>query len=136
MSYKYVIDSYAWIEYFRGTSAGAKAKQYIEEEESATPTIVIAELSRKLLKEVEAGRETPEGREARLRFIKVSTIIVNLTEEIATLAGEIDVERRRKVKGWGLADSIVLATARKSKAKVVTGDEHFRDLADEVILIK
>jgi len=136
MSYKYVIDSYAWIEYFRGTSAGAKAKQYIEEEESATPTIVIAELSRKLLKEVEAGRETPEGREARLRFIKVSTIIVNLTEEIATLAGEIDVERRRKVKGWGLADSIVLATARKSKAKVITGDEHFRDLAGEVILIK
>ena len=136
MSYKYVIDSYAWIEYFRGTSAGAKAKQYIEEEESATPTIVIAELSRKLLKEVEAGRETPEGREARLRFIKVSTIIVNLTEKIATLAGEIDVERRRKVKGWGLADSIVLATARKSKAKVITGDEHFRDLADEVILIK
>ena len=136
MSYKYVIDSYAWIEYFRGTSAGAKARKYIEEEESATPTIVIAELSRKLLKEVEAGRETPEGREARLRFIKISTIIVNLTEEIATLAGEIDVERKRKVKEWGLADSIVLATARKSKAKVVTGDEHFRDLADEVILIK
>ncbi|RLE79846.1 MAG: type II toxin-antitoxin system VapC family toxin, partial [Thermoprotei archaeon] len=37
---------------------------------------------------------------------------------------------------WGLADSIVLATARKSKAKVITGDEHFRDLAGEVILIK
>jgi len=136
MSYKYVVDSYAWIEYFRGTSAGVKAKRYIEEEDSATPTIVIAELSRKLLKEIEAGRETPEGRKARLEFIKTSTIIVNLTQDIAVLAGEIDVERKREVKGWGLADSIILATARKNKAKVVTGDELFRDLVDEAIMIK
>jgi len=136
MSYKYVIDSYAWIEYFRGTRAGVKARRYIEEENSATPTIVIAELSRKLLKEIEAGRETPEGRRARLEFIRASTLIVNLTEDIAILAGEIDVERKRKVKGWGLADSIILATARKSKAKVVTGDEHFRDLVEEIIMIK
>lgn len=136
MSYKYVVDSYAWIEYFRGTSAGVKAKRYIEEEDSATPTIVIAELSRKLLKEIEAGRETPEGRKARLEFIKTSTIIVNLTQDIAVLAGEIDVERKREVKGWGLADSIILATARKNKAKVVTGDKHFRDLVDEAIMIK
>jgi len=57
MSYKYVIDSYAWIEYFRGTRAGVKARRYIEEENSATPTILIAELSRKLLKEIEARRE-------------------------------------------------------------------------------
>jgi len=136
MSYKYVIDSYAWIEYFRGTSAGAKARRYIEEEDSATPTIVIAELSRKLLREIEAGRETLEGRKARLEFIKTSTIIVNLTEDIAVLAGEIDVKRKSKVKGWGLADSIILATARKNQAKVVTGDEHFRDLVDEAIMIK
>jgi len=136
MSYKYVIDSYTWIEYFRGTSAGAKARRYIEEEDSATPTIVIAELSRKLLREIEAGRETLEGRKARLEFIKTSTIIVNLTEDIAVLAGEIDVKRKSKVKGWGLADSIILATARKNQAKVVTGDEHFRDLVDEAIMIK
>ena len=136
MSYKYVIDSYAWIEYFRGTSAGVKARRYIEKEDSATPTIVIAELSRKLLKEIKAGRETPEGRKARLEFIKTSTIIVNLTKDIAVLAGEIDVKRKSKVKGWGLADSIILATARKNKAKVVTGDKHFIDLVDETIMIK
>ena len=132
MSYKYVIDSYAWIEFFRGTRAGVKARRYIEEENSATPTIVIAELSRKLLREIEAGRETPEGRRARLEFIRASTLIVNLTEDIAILAGKINVEG----KGWGLADSIILATARKSEAKVVTGDEHFRDLVEELIMIE
>jgi len=87
MSYKYVIDSYAWIEYFRGTRAGVKARQYVEEENSATPTILIAELSRKLLREIEARRETPEGRRVRLEFIKASTLVVNLTEDIVTLAG-------------------------------------------------
>ncbi len=36
MSYRFVIDSYAWIEYFRGTKAGGKAKDYIESKEDAT----------------------------------------------------------------------------------------------------
>ncbi|MCD6465623.1 hypothetical protein J7L27_04580 [Candidatus Bathyarchaeota archaeon] len=30
---------------------------------------------------------------------------------------------------------MILATARKENAKVVTGDKHFADLKDEVILI-
>jgi predicted nucleic acid-binding protein len=42
---------------------------------------------------------------------------------------------KKKAKGWGLADSIVLCIARSIKGKVVTGDEHFKDL-DEVIFIK
>jgi len=136
MNYRYVIDSYAWIEYFRGTKAGEKAKRYIEGGEAATPTIVAAELSRKLLKEVEAGRETPQGRTRRLEFIRTATAIVDLTWEIAVLAGQIDTERKRRVKNWGMADSIILATARAGKAKVVTGDKHFRDLADEAIMVK
>lgn len=28
MSYRFVIDSYAWIEYFKGTDAGRLAKNY------------------------------------------------------------------------------------------------------------
>jgi predicted nucleic acid-binding protein len=55
--------------------------------------------------------------------------------EIAKLAGEMDVERRKTVRGWGLSDSIVLATAKKENAKVVTGDKHFADLKDEIIFI-
>jgi predicted nucleic acid-binding protein len=96
---------------------------------------VIAELSRKLLSEARAGRETAEGRSKRLQFVKTSTLVVDLTEEIATEAGEIDAERKREVKDWGLADSIVLATARRSDAKVVTGDKHFRDLRSEVVFL-
>lgn len=136
MSYEYVIDAYAWIEYFRGSKPGEKAKHYIEEENSATPTIVIAELSRKLLKEVERGVETVEGRRAKLEFVGTVTEIVDLSRDIAELSGEIDIERRNRVENWGLADSIILATAQKSNAKIVTGDKHFSDLKDEIMMIK
>ncbi|MEM2941182.1 MAG: type II toxin-antitoxin system VapC family toxin [Thermoproteota archaeon] len=136
MSYEYVIDAYAWIEYFRGSKPGEEAKHYIEEENSATPTIVIAELSRKLLKEVERGVETVEGRRAKLEFVGTVTETVDLSRDIAELSGEIDIERKNRVSNWGLADSIILATARKSNAKVVTGDKHFADLKNEAIMIK
>ena len=54
--------------------------------------------------------------------------------EIAVEAGEINEEMKVEAKGWGLADSIVLCTARTLKGKVVTGDEHFRHLNDVVFV--
>jgi predicted nucleic acid-binding protein len=71
----------------------------------------------------------------RLKFLKTISALLPLDEDTAELAGKISAERRPQVKGWGLVDSIVLATARVRKMKVVTGDEHFRGL-DEAIMIK
>lgn len=34
-----------------------------------------------------------------------------------------------------MADSIILATAQIKGAKIVTGDNHFKDLKDEIIFI-
>ena len=134
MSYRYIIDAYAWIEYFRASKAGEVARRYIESGEAATPSIVVAEVGRKLLREVEAGNETPEGRRRRLEFIRASTQIVELDFETAVEAGEIDVEMKRQRRGWGLADSIILSTARRVDGKVVTGDEHFRGLRETIFI--
>ncbi len=134
MTYSHIIDSYAWIEYFRASSEGQRAKEHIEGEGSATPTVVVAEVSRKLLRELESGNETARERSRRLEFIRTSSLVVDLTFDIAAQAGEVDVEMKRKVKGWGLADSIVLATARSAGARVVTGDDHFRGLRDVVFI--
>ncbi|MEM3378370.1 MAG: type II toxin-antitoxin system VapC family toxin [Candidatus Bathyarchaeia archaeon] len=135
MSCKYVIDAYAWIEYFRASKSGEIAKEYIESDDTATPTIVVAEISRKLLQEIAIGNETPEGRMKCLEFIRAKSRIIELDFETAAEAGKIDVEMKKKVKSWGLADSIILCTARSLKGKVVTGDEHFRGL-EETIFIK
>jgi predicted nucleic acid-binding protein len=135
MTYRYVIDAYAWIEYFKASEYGETARKYVEGKYSATPTIVVSEVSRKLQREIEVGNETQEGRLKRLEFMRATSQIVDLDFEIAAEAGRIDVEMKKKARGWGLADSIVLCTARNAKGKVVTGDEHFRE-TDEVIFIR
>ena len=133
-SYSHVIDSYAWIEYFRASTEGERAKKYIEGEGSATPSIVVAEVSRRLLREVEAGKETSDQRVRHVEFIRASSQILDLTFDTAALAGENAVEMRKKEKGWGLADSIVLVHARSANAKVVTGDPHFRNIKETILI--
>ncbi len=96
---------------------------------------MVAEVSRKLQREILAGNETKEGRLRRLDFIHSSSQILALPFELAVVSGELDVEMKRRVKGWGIVDSILLSIARSSEAKVVTGDDHFRSLK-EVIFIK
>ena len=133
-SFRFVIDTYAWIEYFRASLAGGESKQYIEGEGSASPIMVVAEVSRKLLREIEAGNETREGRSQRVEFIRASSQILDLSFDMAVAAGELDVEMKKKVRGWGLVDSIILTVARSANAKVVTGDEHFRGLREAIFI--
>ena len=68
-------------------------------------------------------------------FLRARSRIVPLEEELARVAGEINYERKKKVRNWGMADSIILATARKSRSKIVTGDPHFKDLPEETIML-
>ena len=125
----YVIDSFAWFEYFVGSNSGMRAKPYIEAGNALTPTIVIAELADKCNREKISFTE-------KLNFILVKTQDVGLDVEIARQAGMLNKERKSACKRWGLADSIVLATARAHEARIITGDEHFRDLTKDVIMIK
>jgi predicted nucleic acid-binding protein len=123
-----VLDTFAWIEYFAGSEQGEKARHYIESGDAITPSIVIAEFADKYERE----RMNPKE---RLSFIRTKSSVSSLDDIIAETAGRISAQRRTKVKGWGLVDSVILATARAVEAKVVTGDEHFRDL-EEAIMIK
>jgi len=128
---KYLIDSYAWIEYFIGSEAGEKVKPIIEGlEEKLTPTICLAEIYAKTLK-VE-GKELAEKQRA---FIKERSALTPLDEGMAIKSAEIDVAMKRKIEGWGLADSIVYATGLMKGAEIVTGDAHFKNL-ENVIFIK
>jgi predicted nucleic acid-binding protein len=128
---KYVIDSYAWIEYFMGTKAGEKAKPLIEsQDEKITPTICLAEVYAKTLK-----TESQELAEKQRLFIKEKSVIAALDEPIAVESAKIQTKMKKEIEGWGLADSIVYATALLKKAEVITGDEHFKKL-ENVLFIK
>ena len=122
-----VIDTFAWIEYFAGSARGEKAKPFIEKGDAITPALVIAEFTDKYVRE---GKDPTE----RLKFMRTKTMIMPLDDETAEAAGRIRAERKPKVKGWGLVDSCVLATARARRTKVVTGDTHFEGLTDAIMI--
>ena len=93
------------------------------------PAINIAEIYSKSIKTDGIARAGE-----RRRLITSRRAVVEVGERMAVDAAKIDVEMKGKVGGWGPADSIVLATAQKSGARVLTGDEHFRGLANVEML--
>lgn len=125
------MDSYAWLEYFMGTESGKKVKEIIDSEadEKLTPSICLAEIYSKILR-----TEDEKKAELRRAFIKSRSALIPLTEEVAVEAAKVDVNMKKKVQGWGLADSIVLSTARNRSGKVVTGDQHFRGLVEAYMI--
>jgi predicted nucleic acid-binding protein len=69
-----------------------------------------------------------------IEIVEKASTILNITKEIAILAGEMNQEREKKVKGWGMIDSIILATATFYNLKILTGNSHFKDLENVEIL--
>jgi predicted nucleic acid-binding protein len=114
-----LIDSWAWIEYFKGSEAGARAREIIEDdEESIVSTINLAEVYRWILKFY--GEEVADE---KVDVIKKRCFVIDVDPEIAIASAKIKHEMR-----FGLGDAIVLATARRENAKVVTGDPDFKNL--------
>ena len=119
MSSEFVIDTYAWIEYYLGDNTSLKL--LIENKDIATPALVIAELSDKFTREKEDFSDF-------FKFISSRSKIIPLTSEIALEAGKFKSMMRKKHKQFGLADSIIYLTSKLSDAKLVSGDPHFKGL--------
>lgn len=126
----YVIDTYAWVEYLVGSRLGMKTKGLIEGGDSSTPSVVVAELTKWYLREVEARRRTNREMNDHLEFVSEATSVVPLDNALARQVGELDFLMKKRIRGWPLADSIIYATAKARGAKVVSGDPHFKGLAD------
>jgi predicted nucleic acid-binding protein len=135
MSSSFVIDTYAWVEYLIGSRIGNKAKDYIEKGRALTPSIVLVELRKWFLREIEEGRRSEREMQHHFQFIESVTEIVPLDTSLALKAGETDFLMKKRIRNWPLADSIIYATARSRAAQVVTGDPHFRGLEDTLLLI-
>jgi len=131
-----VFDTYAWIEYFIGSERGAAASRHIDGgEEILTPDIVIAEIARKYLREGIGVEEVKK----RLYYIASRSEIENVDVELGLSAGQAWQElaaeaRKKRLQSPSLVDGVVLATARRHRAKVLTADRHFEGLAEAIIL--
>jgi predicted nucleic acid-binding protein len=122
----FVIDTWVWVEYFLGENL--RVNEYIENEnlDLFTSTITLTEI----IKFLYQNNQSPENIRHVLLEIGIRSLVIPVTEEIAILAGEF---RSEGFKG-GIADTIILATARSGGHKVVTGDPHFKTLSDAVVI--
>lgn len=130
----FVIDTYAWIEYLIGSKAGSNAKGYIESGKALTPSIVVTELRKWFLREIEAHRRTEREMQRYFDFVDSITEIVPLDTALAVSAGETDFVMKKRIRGWPIADSIIYATAKTHAAEVVTGDPHFKGLEGTIFI--
>ena len=120
-----IVDSCGWLEYFADSKyADPYEKIILNSEMLLVPTICIAEVFKKILKEkdeihaLKAIAAMKQGRE------------IELTSEIAISAAKIS-----KTQNIPLVDSIIYATAIKFNARLFTQDNDFRKL-DNVVMIE
>jgi hypothetical protein len=71
--------TYAWIEYFKASEQGGVAKEYVENKNASTPTIIITEISRKLSQQILLGKETEEGSANIWIFLEIPAELLNWT---------------------------------------------------------
>lgn len=117
-----VLDSFAWVEYFKGEPAGRTVDRTLRSDSCGTPTLALAEISDKF------HRERRSGLGEALDFIELRTTILPMTRAIAERAGKTKTDRRAVMADFPLADAIILETARENGADLLTGDAHFRGL--------
>lgn len=115
-----LIDSYGWIEYFAEGPLADSYAAYIEEadvENTITPTVVVYEVYKKI-------KTTRDEQKALEAYAQISrTKIVELTSALSLEAADISL-----TANLGMADSIILATAKAYNAQVITSDEHLKSV--------
>ena len=119
---KYLLDSYAWIEYFKGTLKGQKVKEIIENKNNNlfTLDICLAEIKFWALQE-------------KIDFskicivIRVNSEILECTSDDWLNAAEIKFEQRKKISDFGLVDAAMIAKQEEKGMVILTGDKHFKE---------
>ena len=110
-----VVDSSAWLEYFRGGPNSEFFSEAIEKPELLlVPSIVLFEVFKRLLQE--AGTENARR---GVGFMRSGTI-VDLDADVALRGARLSITHR-----LAMADSIILATAQKRNATLWTQDADF-----------
>ena len=129
-----VYDTYAWVEYFIGSEKGIRVREYLRSG-GVTPSVVLAELARKYLREGFRPGEV----EKRLEFVASRTAIAPIDVGLSLRAAEVYLRllkraRERSLRTPSLADAIVYATALVTGEDLLTGDSLFEGL-DSVIYL-
>lgn len=124
---KFIIDSYGWIEYFSGGRLSDRYAEYIEKctpDKFITPIIIIYEVYKKI-----RSHYPEEDAMSAIMHIQSITSVIDMDLDMAVGGADISIE-----EGLPMADAMIRSTGKKYGAKIITSDNHFRNM-DDVIFI-
>ena len=124
-----IIDTYAWIEYLRGSKQGAVLKRLLDagKDKFITMECCLAEMKGYSLKNNVDFIKI-------YRIMKANSIILPVLTKGWVEAAEVRHELRKKVANFGLIDAILVAKQKELRCKVISGDPHFKSLKNIVYI--
>lgn len=125
----YLLDTYAWVEYFIGSKKGEQVKGMVEDGNNViyTPECCLAELKGWAIRE---GIEFEE----LYRIVRKLSDIQCITTGDWLDAADLRSEMRKKVKDFSMMDALIVAQQRRLGCKVISGDAHFEVVEGTVLL--
>ena len=126
---QYILDTYAWIEYFIGSKKGEAVRDLIKSNKNTLFTIenCISELVQWCLEEnINISKV--------LNIVRINSEIISVDLDDWIEAVKIKFHKRREIKDFGLMDAIILVKQEKFNCKIITGDKHFKNLSDVLFL--
>lgn len=126
---EYIIDSYAWIEYFIGSAKGRILNKLFSSEKNMFFTVecCLAEIQGWALRE-------NQGFDRLFKIIKANSDIIEIEQEDWVDAAKERFEQRKKQKDFGLIDAVILVKQKQLRCDVVSGDSHFKKLKGVVFM--
>ena len=120
---EYIIDSYAWVEYFIGSKKGEILRKLFSDKKNLFYTIqpCLAEINGWSLKNNKDFEEL-------IKIIRANSDILDLTDNDWIWSGEERFNQRKKQKDFGLIDSAILIKQKEKNCKIISGDKHFKNL--------
>ena len=125
----YIIDSYAWIEYFIGSNKGEVLRRLFNEQKNRFLTIecCLAEIMGWAL-------NNKQDFDQLFKAIRVNSTITPITEHNWIDAAKERFEQRKSQKDFGLIDAVILAKQKEFNCKIISGDRHFKNIGNVVFL--
>ena len=122
-----LLDSYAWIEFFQASEKGKRVEQILSSKKCYTSIVSVSEV-------IEWCLKNSRDYQDRISRMERLSQIIPLNKKIVMLSGKINFEHKKKIKGWGMMDSMIYSTAVIYGLRVLTGDQHFKKLDNAEML--